>query len=330
VSASDSEGRFAGRAAYVLGAGTARPATGSDAAGGTGGSDAAGGTGGSGAAGGTGGSGAAGGTGGSDELGGTSAGSGPEPIGNGRAIAIRLANEGARVALVDRDLDSARQTLELCGGGGCAIAADATDVEQCLAAVAEARQRLGALDVVVCSVGIDFPERPSLEQLTVEQWQLINDVNVRSHWLTAKAALPDMVDRGGGVFVFVGSTGGLTGSGAYGITKAALIGLTRGIATSYGRHKVRANLVAPGVVDTPMLQHLYGGDDGRVRERMLPLGRAGTPQEVAAAVAYLASDDAGYVNGHVLTVDGGLTTRSFLALNEQQLHGLGFALAEQK
>ncbi|MHB1809774.1 MAG: SDR family NAD(P)-dependent oxidoreductase [Solirubrobacteraceae bacterium] len=277
MSSTRSQGRFAGRVAYVLGAGTAGPAG---------------------------------------------------AIGNGRAIAMRLASEGARVAVVDRDLQSARQTLEQCGGDGCAIAADATKVEDCLNAVAEARERLGELDVVVCSVGIDFEERPSLEQLTPEQWQLINDVNVRSHWLTAKAALPGMARRGGGAFVFVGSTGGMTGSGAYGVTKAALVGLTRGIATSYGSRKVRANLVAPGVIDTPMLGHLYGADGGAVRERMLPLGRAGTPQEVAAAVAYLASEEAAYVNGHVLTVDGGLTTRSFLALNETQLQTMGLALAE--
>lgn len=280
MSPQGSESRFAGRVAYVLGAGTAA---------------------------------------------GTGA---PKSIGNGRAIAMRLAREGASVAVVDRDLDSARETLAMCGGGGCAIEADASRVEDCLAAVAEARKRLGELDVVVCSVGIDFEERTSLEQLTPEQWQVINDVNVRSHWLTAKAALPGMLERGGGAFVFVGSTGGLTGSGAYGVTKAALIGLMRGIATSYGARRIRANLVAPGVIDTPMLQRLYGDDDGRVRERMLPLGRAGTPEEVAAAAAYLASADAGYVNGHVLTVDGGLTTRSFLALNEGQLQAMGLALAD--
>jgi NAD(P)-dependent dehydrogenase (short-subunit alcohol dehydrogenase family) len=199
-----------------------------------------------------------------------------------------------------------------------------------MAAVAEAERELGTLDVVVCSVGIELDGRPPLEQVSLEQWQLINDVNVRSHWLTAKAAIPAMLARGAGAFVFVGSTGGITGSGAYGVTKAALIGLARGLASSHGAHGMRANVVVPGVVQTPMLSRLFGESDegAQVRRRMLPQGRAGTPEEVAGAVAFLASDDAGYVNGHVLVVDGGLTTRSFVALNEEQLSGLGLALAE--
>ena len=251
-------------------------------------------------------------------------------VGNGRAIAVRLAGEGAAVAVVDRNIDSARATLEQCPHGGCAIAADAAKPEDCLAAVAQAERELGRLDVVVCSVGIELENRPPLEQVTLEQWQLINDVNVRSHWLTAKAAIPAMLARGAGTFVFVGSTGGITGSGAYGVTKAALIGLARGLASRHGTRGIRSNIVVPGVVETPMLRRLFGEGDAvaAVRRRMLPLARAGTPEEVAGAVAFLASEDAGYVNGHVLAVDGGLTTRSFVALNEEQLSALGLALAE--
>jgi 3-oxoacyl-[acyl-carrier protein] reductase len=279
MTAVSSQGRFAGKTAYVLGGGTEGPAG---------------------------------------------------AVGNGRAIATRLAGEGAAVAVVDRNLDSARATLEQCPHGGCAITADATSPEECMAAVAEAERELGTLDVVVCSVGIELDGRPPLEQVSLEQWQLINDVNVRSHWLTAKAAIPAMLARGAGAFVFVGSTGGITGSGAYGVTKAALIGLARGLASSHGAHGIRANVVVPGVVQTPMLSRLFGegGQGAEVRRRMLPQGRAGTPEEVAGAVAFLASDDAGYVNGHVLAVDGGLTTRSFVALNEEQLSALGLALAE--
>jgi len=255
----------------------------------------------------------------------------PEAIGNGRAIAQRLGLEGAAVAVVDRDLHSARATLERCPNGGCAIAADAASAEDCLAAVADAERQLGPIDVVVCSVGIELADRPQLDQVTLEQWQTINDINVRSHWLTVKAALPGMLARGAGAFVFVGSTGGVTGSGAYGVTKAALHGLARGVASSYGARGIRSNVVVPGVIETPMLRRLYGegAEVEPVRRRMLPLGRAGTPGEVAGAVAFLASADAGYVNGQTLAVDGGLTTRSFLALNDDQLSALGLALADE-
>jgi NAD(P)-dependent dehydrogenase (short-subunit alcohol dehydrogenase family) len=253
-------------------------------------------------------------------------------IGNGRAIAVRLADEGAAVAVVDRNLDSARATLEQCRHGGCAIVADAAKATDCLAAVAEAERELGALDVVVCSVGVELDGLPALDEVTVDQWQSINDINVRSHWLTVKAALPVMRGRRSGAFVFVGSTGGLTGSGAYGVTKAALVGLARGVATRYGKDGIRSNIVMPGVVQTPMLSRLFGDSAAAeaVRERMLPLGRAGSPEEVAGAVAFLASADAGYVNGQVLSIDGGLTTRSFLALNEEQLSALGLALADDR
>ena len=262
-------------------------------------------------------------------LGGGTQGSARE-LGNGRAIAIRLAVEGAAVAVVDRDLASAEATLERCRSGGCAIAADAADPDQCLAGVAEAERRLGPLDVVVCSVGVQVAGRPALDAVAVEGWEAIHNVNVRSHWLTVKGTLPAMLARGGGAFVFVGSTGGITGSGVYGVTKAALIGLARGVATAYGSRGIRSNIVMPGVIDTPRLKDVMRNtpSDVRVRERMLPLGRAGTAVEIAGSVAFLASDDGGYVNGHVLTVDGGLTTRSFLALNAEQLNALGFTIEE--
>jgi NAD(P)-dependent dehydrogenase (short-subunit alcohol dehydrogenase family) len=230
-------------------------------------------------------------------------------MGNGRAVALRLAAEGARVAVTDLVLERAKETVAGLDTPGLAIQADAADPEACREAVRRAEADLGPLDVVVANVGIGGGGPIGRE--TVAQYDLAMDVNVRSHWVTAEAALPGMVERGRGAFVFVGSVAGLWSNGfalSYETSKAAVLALARHIAVRYGPSGVRANTVVLGLIDSAMARREQG--EQRWREVLPALSRQGTPEEAAAAVAFLASDDAAYVSGTELVVDGGLTCRS--------------------
>lgn len=231
-------------------------------------------------------------------------------MGNGRAIALRLAAEGAAVAVTDVSAERASETLSLfpSGSRGLAIASDASDPEQCRAAVARATAALGPLDVVVCNVGISGHQNIRFQD--IDDWQRTSDVNVRSHWLTAQAALPSMLERRRGAFVFVTSLAAMLSSGnslSYEATKAAQLALARHITRRYADRGIRANSLVLGVIDSTMVRKAYGDDEGlrAGRDRMVPAARQGRPDEVAAAAAFLASDDASFVTGTTLIVDGG-------------------------
>lgn len=231
-------------------------------------------------------------------------------MGNGRAIALRLAAEGATVAVTDVDLGRAEETVAALAGPGLAIRADVGDPEDCRAAVRRTVDELGSVDIVVLNAAVSG--RMPLRAQTLEDWERSARVNVQGHWVTAQAALGPMLDRGRGVFVFVGSTGGVLSSGsavAYEATKAAQLAVMRHIAVRYAARGIRSNAVVLGVIDSTMVRREYGSDADRHRARgsVVPMGREGTPEEAAAAAAFLASDDASYVNGHCLVVDGGVT-----------------------
>jgi NAD(P)-dependent dehydrogenase (short-subunit alcohol dehydrogenase family) len=226
------------------------------------------------------------------------------PVGNGRAIAVLAAREGAAVVCADRDGDSAAQTaawVERDGGAASVVVADVAHEEECAQMVAAA----GPIDGIVLNVGIGRGGR--LKGTTAEDWDTTFAVNLRSHFLVSREALPLL--PAGGAIVYISSVAGLRpGSSipAYDSSKAGIIGLCRHVAIEGARRGVRANVVCPGLIDTPLGRWASAGRPSR-EGTPVPLGRQGTAWEVAAATVFMLSDDASYITGQVLAVDGGLT-----------------------
>ncbi len=228
-------------------------------------------------------------------------------MGNGRATCIIAARAGATVACADIDTDAAAVTAAFAEAEGVSahvLTADVRDAEACTRLVADADAAMGGLDGLVCNVGIGAGL--GMTGTTPEQWDTVFGVNVRSHFLLAAAALPRM--PAGGSIVFISSVAGLTAGSripAYDASKAALTGLCRQVAAEGARQGVRANIVAPGLIDTPLGRWATGGRPSRAKAPV-PLGRQGTAWEVAEPVVFLLSDKASYITSQLLAVDGGL------------------------
>jgi NAD(P)-dependent dehydrogenase (short-subunit alcohol dehydrogenase family) len=242
-------------------------------------------------------------------------------IGNGRATAITLAREGARVGLIDERAERAEETRAIIaaeGGEAIVLAADVADSESCRLAVAQVVEAFGRLQVLINNVGVTGPAGTAVE-LDPEAWDRAMRINVGSMMLMAKHAIPVMRAAGGGAIVNISSVAGVQGghpSLLYPTSKAAVIGLTRSMAAHHGREGIRVNCIAPGMVYTPMVAARGMTPELReARRRRSLLQTEGTPWDVAAAAAFLASDAARWITGVVLPVDAGSTAGSAYPLS---------------
>lgn len=243
-----------------------------------------------------------------------------ETVGNGRATALRFAEEGARVLLVDRDAGSAEETLEMVrerGGDGSVCAADITREEDCERLVATGVERFGRVDVLHNNVGIGTGDRGAAS-MTVEVWDRIFDTNLKGIMLVCRHALPVMRRQGGGVITNISSVAAVcaVGIAAYKTSKAGLNAYTHHLAMANARHGIRANVIMPGLMNTPMAIEGYvaAGRDRdeliRSRDAQVPLGgRMGDAWDVANAALFLASDEARFITGVCLPVDGGQSAK---------------------
>lgn len=234
--------------------------------------------------------------------------------GIGSAIARRLAKEGAAVVIFDvrsREAKNVAAAIVRTGGRAHAIRGSIlseTDAARCIAATVE---HFGSLDVLVNNAATAL--KSTLAECTVKDWDREIDGTLKGAFLMSQAALPTLVVRGKGCIVNIGSVNGLMyfGNPAYSVAKAGLINLTQALAVEYGRHGVRANMVSPGTVQTQNITWVMRlKNDPKIFEKLTrwyPVGRVGQPDDIAAAVAYIASDEAGFVSGANLVVDGALT-----------------------
>jgi len=234
--------------------------------------------------------------------------------GIGKATALRFGAEGAHVAAADRNVEGAEATaaaIREAGGDAIGVACDVADQASAKAAVASTVARYGRLHVLASVAGVGGFARTIDE--TFEHWNQLIAVNLTGTFLMCQNALPHILETKGSI-VTTASTAGLKShpyAAAYCASKGGVVMLTRALAVEYARKGVRINCVCPGGVDTPILQQFSlppGGSQAQLMRIAPLLDRMGTPAEIAGAIAFLASDDASYVNGSIFVVDGAMTT----------------------
>lgn len=231
--------------------------------------------------------------------------------GIGRATALRLAEEGATVVAVDLDEDGGKSVAE--ATGGAFIRADVTDENAVEALFARVRAEYGSVDVAFNNAGISPPDDDSILTTGLDAWRRVQEVNLTSVYLCCKYALPYMREQGKGAIVntasFVATMGAATSQVSYTASKGGVLALSRELGVQFAREGIRVNALSPGPVDTPLLRELFAKDPERAARRLVhvPLGRFADATEIAAAVAFLASDDASFITASNFLVDGGIS-----------------------
>ena len=241
--------------------------------------------------------------------------------GLGEATAIKFAEEGAKVVIAARRVEQSVQVVErikALGGEAHFVPADVSRSADAEAMVKAAVQKFGRLDCAVNNAGISGPRYTPVADVTEAQWDEVMNINVKGVWLCMKHEIPAMLASGGGSIVNIASIYGLkpsdAGTAAYSTSKHAVIGLTTSAASDYGQMAIRVNAVAPGFTRSEMVNHERPGAADRYKallSRHSGMNRLGKAEETANAIVWLCSDQASYVNGAVLTVDGGGATRLY-------------------
>ncbi len=238
--------------------------------------------------------------------------------GIGRASALAFAKEGAKVVVSGRNLERLRETVRLIeeiGGEAIFVRCDVSERAEIEAMVNKCIKTYGRMDCALNNAGIDGSLFTRIVDYSEETWDQVIRVNLKGIWLCMKYEVSEMIKQEGGSIVNMSSTAGLVGSqvgnSAYVASKHGIVGLTKAVALEYAGQGIRVNAVCPAIIRTPMSERLLGGDPERERQiaALQPIGRIGTPEEVAAAVVWLCSDAASYITGHALPIDGGLVAK---------------------
>lgn len=250
----------------------------------------------------------------------TGAGSRGTGVGNGRATAILFAREGASVLLADYQLERAEETLAMIeeeGGTASTIQVDVTSDDDCKILVDAAVERYGRLDILDNNVGNIIGE--PVTEIDPVKWDELMALNLKSMMLTSRHAIPRMAESGGGSIINISSINGARAakSVAYSASKAGVNGLTIAMAADHGRQGIRVNAIAPGAVYTPMVSWNLSDEMREHRKNSTMLGTEGTPWDVGWAAVFLASDEARWITGTVLTVDGGASMMSRHAYTDE-------------
>ncbi len=235
--------------------------------------------------------------------------------GIGLATVQRFVAEGAKVVIGDIDDDKGKVLAEELGGAATAVYqhVDVTDKDQVDALFRTAKDTYGSVDIAFNNAGISPPEDDSILDTDLDAWRKVQEVNLTSVYLCCKAALPYMLEQKRGSIIntasFVAVMGAATSQISYSASKGGVLSMTRELGVQFAREGVRVNALCPGPVNTPLLRELFAKDEERAQRRLVhvPMGRFGEPEEMAAAVLFLASDDSSFMTANTFLVDGGIS-----------------------